>query len=91
MSAWKPKPLCRCGCRRVVKRADNKHASVICARRHREGLRRAAFFRSELRRLTACGKTVTANDILDTFASVYSRGWENGYSSINARLQKRVA
>jgi hypothetical protein len=50
--------------------------------------RRLALFREELRRLHALDK-ITAQELTATFAAIYERGWDNGYSTCEMKWRLR--
>lgn len=90
-------PLCLCGCGERVRRSENRYASHACVpkslrlagimkgRRNFAYRRRALFFRAEHQRLTAAGGRLTTEDLLETFARVYERGYANGHQTASKR------
>lgn len=50
--------------------------------------RRLALFRTELRRLHALDK-ITGQELTATFAAIYARAWDNGYSACETKWLRR--
>lgn len=102
-----PKPFCKCGCGQRVRQWQNEWATQACVPRRVRSencmigrhkytyQRRAIFFREELERLVVAGQTITREDILMAFDTIYDRGRQNGYQACErkhgGRQRKRAA
>lgn len=93
-------PLCGCGCGGRVRRRFHTwlfgHVPrVLRSLGGQKGRaayafkRRRLFFEEEFRRMSAEGRTLTKESILDAFAAVYTRAYGNGYRASDAKWAER--